>query len=138
MAPDQARGEDASAWLRKAALDLTAAAHEATYPAGTLWSDVAFHAQQAAEKSFKAFLTWHDVPFRRTHSFEELGRACEAIDPSLLDLVDEAAPLTEYGWKFRYPGEASEATRAEAEAALATAGRVYGAVAERIGERARS
>ncbi len=53
------------------------------------------------------------------------------MDPSLRDLVDEAAPLTEYGWKFRYPGEAGEATRTEAEAAIATARRVYEAVLAR-------
>jgi hypothetical protein len=36
---------------------------------------VAFHAQQAAEKALKAFLAFHDEPFRKTHGIEEIGRA---------------------------------------------------------------
>jgi HEPN domain-containing protein len=30
-----------------------------------------FHAQRAAEKAMKAFLAWHDVPFRKTHNLED-------------------------------------------------------------------
>jgi hypothetical protein len=33
-------------------------------PYRRLVDDIVFHAQQAAEKCFKAFLTWHQVPFR--------------------------------------------------------------------------
>jgi hypothetical protein len=44
----------------------------------------------------KAFLAWHDVPVRKTHSLEELGRLCVALDSTLGSLADEAAPLTEY------------------------------------------
>jgi HEPN domain-containing protein len=63
------------------------------------------HAQQAAEKAMKAFLAWHDVPFRKTHNLEELGQQCVALDATLSTVADLAAPLTEYAWKFRYPGE---------------------------------
>ncbi len=54
------------------------------------------------QKALKAVLSWHDEPFRKTHSIQELGRACTAIDPGLGDLIDAAVPLTEYAWKFRY------------------------------------
>jgi HEPN domain-containing protein len=67
----------------KAELDLRAAAHEMSAPAETLWGDVMFHAQQAAEKAMKAFLAWHDAPFRKTHNLEELGRQCVALDATL-------------------------------------------------------
>ena len=80
-----------------------------------------FHAQQAAEKSMKAFLAWHDVPFRKTHNLEELGQQCVLVDAMLEPAADQAAPLTEYAWKFRYPGEAAEPDRADAEAALTAA-----------------
>jgi HEPN domain-containing protein len=66
MGPDDVRLQDARAWLAKAELDLKAAAHEILAPAEALWGDVMFHAQQAAEKAMKAFLAWHDVPFRKT------------------------------------------------------------------------
>jgi len=133
MPPDDARLEDARAWLAKAELDLRAADLELGTPEAGLWGDVAFHAQQAAEKSLKAFLALHDEPFRKTHSIEEIGRACVAIDASLEDLVDGAAPLTEYAWKFRYPGDAGEPSREEAERAVAVARRLVQAIQARLG-----
>jgi HEPN domain-containing protein len=124
--------EDVRAWLRKAVLDLRAAEHAMSAPEASLRSDVVFHAQQAAEKAFKAFLAWQDVPFRKTHNLEELGRACVTIDATLRAIVDRAAPLTEYAWRFRYPGEPSEPSREEADEALDTARVVLEVLASRL------
>ncbi len=135
MPPDEARLQDARAWLAKAELDLKAAAHEMAVDG--LWGDVMFHAQQAAEKSMKAFLAWHDVPFRKTHNLEEIGQQCIAVDAALATAADEAVPLTEYAWKFRYPGEADEPDRARAEEALAAARCVYDAILRRLPQKAR-
>lgn len=132
MEPEDARIEDVRSWLRKAELDLRAAAHELSAPEEGLWGDVMFHAQQAAEKTMKAFLALHDVPFRKTHNLEELGRQCVGLDATLGPLVDQAVPLTEYAWRFRYPGESDEPTREEAEPALATARSLYEAVLARV------
>ena len=121
MPPESARAEDARAWLVKASLDLRAAELDlgADEP---LAEDAEFHCQQAVEKAMKAFLSWHDTPFRKTHSIEEIGRQRAAIDPSLAELVDRVVPMTEYAWKFRYPGEAETPGSDEAaEAALAPA-----------------
>jgi HEPN domain-containing protein len=137
MAPDDARNEDVRAWLQKAALDLRAGALEMSAVDVSLRSDVVFHAQQAVEKALKAFLAWHDVPFRKTHNVEELGRACVALDPTLQAVVDRAVPLTEYAWKFRYPGEPHEPSREEAEQALTTGREVYEAVLNRLPAKAR-
>ena len=128
MQTDDARIEDARAWLARAELDLRAADLELGAPEAGLWGDVAFHAQQAAEKALKAFLALHDNPFRKTHSIEELGRACAAIDPGLAELVDAAAPLTEFAWKFRYPGEVGDPTREEAGRAVVVARKLVLAV----------
>jgi HEPN domain-containing protein len=100
--------------------------------AEALWGDILFHAQQAAEKAMKAFLAWHDVPFRKTHNLEELGRQCAALDATLTAMADEAAPLSEYAWKFRYPGELDEPLQSDAEQALTTARNVYTAIVERL------
>lgn len=132
MEPDEARIQDTRAWLRKAEIDLRAAAHGLSTPEEELLADVLFHAQQAAEKAMKAFLTWHDAPFRKTHNLEELGRQCAALDATLGPMADQAAPLTEHAWKHRYPGDPEEPTREEAEQALATAHTVYKAILNRL------
>lgn len=132
MAPDDARKEDVRAWLHKAALDLRAGEHGRCAPEAGLLSDVVFHAQQAAEKAFKAFLAWHDVPFRKTHNLEELGQACASIDSTLDTVVNRAVSLTEYAWKFRYPGEPNEPSQEEADEALATAREVFEKLTSRL------
>ena len=132
MEPEDVRIKDARAWLRKAELDLRAAAHELSAPEEGLWGDMMFHAQQAAEKAMKALLAWHDLPFRKTHNLEELGRQCVVLDATLRTVVDQAVPLTEFAWRYRYPGESDEPEREEARQALAAARDVYDAILTRV------
>ena len=136
MPHDPARVAETRGWLVRASSDVRAAEHElrATPP---LLDDIVFHCQQVAEKSLKGFLTWHDRPFRKTHSIEELGEQCLQVDPTLKVLIDRAVPLTEYAWKFRYPGEPEEPSSQEAEEALATAREVYAAIVARLPVEAR-
>ena len=91
-----------------------------------------FHCQQVAEKSLKGFLTWHDQPFRRTHSLEELGEACLSIDASLKSVIDPVVPLTQYAWKFRYPGEDDPPSADEAAHAIGTARELLASVQTRL------
>lgn len=131
MPHDPIRVAEVQAWLRKAAEDLRAArVGLAADP--PLLEDAVFHCQQAAEKTLKGFLVWHDRPFRKTHNLEELGEECLGIEPSLRSVVDRAVPLTEYAWRFRYPGEPEELASEEAKAALAVAGELYEAVLARL------
>ena len=102
-----------------------------------LTADIVFHAQQLAEKSLKAFLAWHDQEFRKTHSLVEIGQQCLAIDTTLRALVQRAAVLTEYAWKYRYPGEPTEPDLAEAQEAIALAREVYQAILTRLPTEAR-
>lgn len=120
MPHDPALIAEVRAWLSKARKDLAAAEYElrAEPPFS---DDIVFHAQQAVEKALKAFLSWHKVPFRKTHNLVELGVACSRLDSSLEPLLRRAAPLTEYAWRFRYPGDPEEPSAEEAAAALATA-----------------
>jgi HEPN domain-containing protein len=97
-----------------------------------LLEDALFHCQQAVEKSFKAFLPFHDRPFRKTHNLEEMGEACLEIDRDLLPLMNEAVPLSEYAWAFRYPGEPDLPDIEEAGDAFRIAGQVYQSILERI------
>ena len=83
-----------------------------------------FHCQQAAEKALKAFLTFHDQPFRKTHDLASLGKQCANIDATLEALVDRLDDLSEYAWAYRYPtgfaaptpGDVEDARRAAQEA----------------------
>ena len=131
MRPDPARVAETHEWLAKAALDLRAAQFEFTAQP-PLTADIVFHCQQLAEKSSKAFLTWHDRPFRKTHNLVEIGQQCVALDPTLQDLMRRAASLTEYAWRFRYPGVPTEPPESEAQEALARAREVYEAILSRL------
>ncbi|HEY3215335.1 MAG TPA: hypothetical protein VGK93_02460 [Candidatus Eisenbacteria bacterium] len=62
----------------------------------------------------------------------ELGRACVSVAAELEPVLRQAGPLTEYAWRFRYPGEPDGPSIEEARAALATAREVCGAIAARL------
>lgn len=131
MPPDQVLKADALAWLRRAAEDMRAARVdlEARPP---LREDALFHCQQAAEKALKAFLTAHDLPFRKTHDLVELGQACCALDATLEPLLRRTAALTEYAWRYRYPGQEQVPSAQEAAEALELAGQTHQAIQERL------
>ncbi|AEB09245.1 HEPN domain-containing protein [Desulfobacca acetoxidans] len=124
MPLDPAKIAETKAWLVKAATDLRAAEHERTAipPINT---DIVFHAQQLVEKAIKGFLVWHDHPFRKTHNLVELGQHCLRYAPDLEEILREAGPLTEYAWRFRYPGDPDEPDNCEADEALSLARRVF-------------
>ena len=69
---------------------------------------------------------------RAADHLEELGEQCLAIDPTLREIVDRAVPLTEYAWRFRYPGEPDAPTDEEVREALAAARAVRGAITARL------
>jgi HEPN domain-containing protein len=129
MTPSEARARETREWLGKAAEDLISA-H--VLIGSNRFSGALFFCQQAAEKSLKAFLTWHEHTFRRTHDLEELGKDCQAIDPTLAALIEEADILSDYAWKLRYPGAPYTPERAEAEAMFGIASRVLSAVQSRL------
>ncbi len=77
---------------------------------------ICFHAQQSAEKYFKALLLSRDLTFPKTHDLPTLNSLCEqagiltGFSPKLLTL------LSDYAVASRYPGE--EPTLEEAREAL--------------------
>ena len=91
-----------------------------------------YFCQQSAEKALKAFLTWHDRPFPKTHKIEELGALCAALDPLFGPIANSSAILSPYVWVYRYPGDTAEPvpppTPEQAQQALAVARDVFEAV----------
>ena len=80
-----------------------------------------YHCQQAAEKALKAFLTYHDVVFEKTHNLTALLELCLQVEPTFSQWREHAEQLTPYAIRFRYPGNILEPERDEAEQALAAA-----------------
>lgn len=62
---------------------------------------------------------------------KRFGEQCLSIDSSLREAVNQAVPLSEYAWKFRYPGDPYEPTPEEVVEALSTARRVVETVLNR-------
>ena len=102
-------------WLEKARGDLQNAA---VLIAAERYAGALFFCQQAAEKALKAFLTYHKTLFRKTHELNELFDDILAIDHSLQPVLDQANKLSDYAWKFRYPGTPYEPDAAEAAEGL--------------------
>jgi len=130
MQHDPVRAADTRAWLEKSAMDLRSAGADlgVTPP---IVGDALFHCQQAIEKALKAFLTWHDEPFRKTHDLGELGKQCVSLDDTLEAVLRRAAPLTEYAWKYRYPGDVDAPSADTAHEAVALAREIVQQVSSR-------
>ena len=118
-------------WFTKAAQDLRAA--EVLLAADPpLLGEAAYHCQQAGEKALKGFLSWHDIPFGKTHDLAAIGGLCVTNDPSLESLCQRADRLSVFAWAFRYPGDPEEPTPSEVEVALRLAREVYEAMLARL------
>ncbi|HIE31890.1 MAG TPA: HEPN domain-containing protein [Methanosarcinales archaeon] len=79
---------------------------------------ICFHAQQCAEKYFKALLTSHNIEPPRTHSLETLLDLIVNEVPELEQYRDLLTDLTSYSVQYRYPGVV--ATRDDAKYCVKT------------------
>jgi HEPN domain-containing protein len=129
MTPDQLRLEETRAWLDRARRDLRAAE---LLIAGEAGADALFHYQQAVEKALKAFLTFHQRPFRRTHDLSDLSPECLSIDETHHRVVVNAESLTQYAWGFRYPGAPYEPGVDEVDREFQKARAVVGEIGRRL------
>ena len=131
MPPDSALVAETRDWLAKAREDLDAAERLLVGDL-PLTSQAAFHAQQAAEKAQKAFLTWNSRPFTKTHDLGVRGGMCVEIDPSLATVSSEVAPVSGYAVEPRYPGPWTVPTLSQAQEALDLARRLYNELVTRL------
>jgi HEPN domain-containing protein len=129
--PSAGARREALEWLARAERDLQVCANELTVTP-PLPEMTAYHAQQAAEKALKAYLTLNGVPFRHTHNLLELLTQCQALDASFAQLSTAAQMLNPYSTQFRYPGGPLAPPEPEARQALRLAGQIVGMVRPRI------
>jgi HEPN domain-containing protein len=124
-------------WLAKAATDLLVC--ERLLVQGAVFSEaVAFHAQQAAEKSLKALLVVRQVEFPKTHDIERLLELIALGDEPLAEALAAAAELTPFGVEYRYPGEYAPVSADAAKACVLLARKVHDEIARCLPEDART
>jgi len=99
----RSRCDLAEGLLRKAQSDLDAA--HACLAAERALDTVCFHAQQAAEKALKAYLTAGGVEYPFSHNLEKLVEICASVDASFGDIKSLGAGLTPYAVELRYDEE---------------------------------
>lgn len=110
------------AWLIKGEKDLLFARQAAKL--GEDYTDVAcFHAQQAAEKTLKAFLVWLEIEFPKTHVLQDLLDLIAQKDSSLENWRGALERMTPFAVETRYP-EFSLPSLEETSQAVETAGAV--------------
>ena len=129
MSPDEDLVSETQEWLKRARADLDAC----TAPIeADLVAEALFHAQQCAEKAMKAVLTWHQISFKKTHDLAELKLICLPVCDNASDYMKGIENLSQYAWRFRYPGASYSPERAEAEAALQASGQLLDAVVAQL------
>jgi HEPN domain-containing protein len=92
--------------------------------ADTALDGVCFHAQQAAEKSVKAVLALHRVPYPFTHDLGMLIGLGAKLRADVLEFEETAENLMEYAVRARYD-EKLYPDHETADEALANAQRIY-------------
>lgn len=96
-----------------------------------------YHAQQAAEKCLKGFLTARGEEVEKTHMLEKLLDRCipledSSLDESFAELRDDCERLKGYAVEIRYPNDPGEPDVEEARAARESAERICAFVRERL------
>jgi HEPN domain-containing protein len=122
MPPELRDPTDPREWLRRSRSNLARARAGLPTPE-VLYEDLAFDAQQAAEKAIKAVLLSKAVAFPKTHALVELFDLVEASGVAVPAGVREAGRLTVYAVETRYPGT-EDVTEEEYLEALELAERV--------------
>lgn len=91
-------------WIKKAEGDWATLSREYRVLEDPNYDAVCFHAQQCAEKYFKARLFDAGIQFAKIHDLEILLNDLFQIEPNWNSLRNEAIVLSSFAVEFRYPG----------------------------------
>ncbi|MBM3473868.1 MAG: HEPN domain-containing protein [Armatimonadetes bacterium] len=125
--PDEARRALLREWVAEAEEDFRVAEH-LLQTSPHFGKAIGFHAQQAAEKYLKAYLTWHQVEFPKVHDLREILHLVARQDAALSESLRDARLLTPFAVRSRYPGLTSPDLPRGARSALGIAGQVREAI----------
>lgn len=104
-------------WFKKAENDLLSIQNN--LKSDHIPADVCcFHAQQVAEKYFKAYLVSRNILFPKTHDLELLLKLCEQVNPLFSNILTEVRSLIDYAIVPRYPDLSDDLTVQDAKQAL--------------------
>jgi len=103
-------------WIAKAEGDWRTTLREGAVEEEPNFDSVIFHAQQCAEKYFKARLLHLEIPFKKIHDLQKLLRDLLPSHPTWVFLTDGSAVLTTLAVEVRYPG--MNASRSDAERSI--------------------
>ena len=106
------------AWLAKAGSDVLNIQNNLA-ATSVPWDTVCYHAQQAVEKTLKAFLIFNRKPLLRTHDVVALLAACCEVEPSLAALDATCRRLNAFATEVRYPSDVYEPSEQDAREAVA-------------------
>jgi len=89
-------------------------------------NEIAYHAQQCAEKAIKGFLVANDIRPIHRHDISELAEQVNTVDTSIALEISKARRLTDFAVGYRYPdAQKKPMTVAKAKTAIKLAKRVY-------------
>lgn len=128
---DEPTRTEVAAWMAKARRDL-ASARRLLEGSPPFLDTAVYHAQQAAEKALKAYLTACDEPFPKAHDLVLLLELCRRHGPSLAFLQEAAITLTPYATLYRYPDVVMEPDAADAQSALSHAAQVLASIGDHL------
>lgn len=104
-------------WLLKAANDLKNA-HIVIQHSDPPTDTIIYHCQQAIEKYLKAYLTYRNIEFPRTHDLERLLQKCIDSETPFQTLSEWILQVNSYGTGLRYPDNFYMPSEEEAQSML--------------------
>ncbi len=105
------------AWLKKARHDLeTAKVVSVNLP--DYDDTIAFHCQQAIEKTLKAYLIFLDIEFKPVHDLGYLLNLIGTKDDSLEPFFEKVDKISRYAVQIRYPDAIIKLTKQQTQEAV--------------------
>lgn len=111
-------------WLFKASNDLKSA-QKLLKGDDKILDTAIYHAQQCAEKSFKAFLSFMKQPIQKTHDTALLAELCISLNKDFETFLEDAKVLADYDTAFRYPDDILEPDEDDVESAIEKAEKIF-------------